>query len=129
MFNNRQQENGPASRGYRLRRLITVLLSALLFGNLSIAESAEELVSLKCARAIEAALAELNELDQQAENLIIIDVLSKIDDVNGQMVCIPMNASEIQVRLQSTDMGYSDNRLVFSIDAKTYTVLKTFYGR
>ena len=129
MFNSRQQKNRLASRGYRLRRLITVLLSALLFGNLSIAESAEELVSLKCARAIDAALAELNELDEQAENLVIKDVLSKIDDVNGQMVCIPMNASEIQVRLQSTDMGYSDNRLVFSIDVKTYTVLKTFYGR
>jgi len=129
MFNSRQQKNRLASRGYRLRRLITVLLSALLFGNLSIAESAEELVSLKCARAIDAALAELDELDEQAENLVIKDVLSKIDDVNGQMVCIPMNASEIQVRLQSTDMGYSDNRLVFSIDVKTYTVLKTFYGR
>ena len=129
MFNNRQQKNGPASRGYVLRRLITVLLSGLLFGNLSIAESAEELVSLKCARAIDAALAELAELDQQAENLVIKDVLSKIDDSNGELVCIPMSAKEIQVRLQSTDMGYSDNRLVFSIDAKTYTVLKTFYGR
>ncbi len=129
MFNNRQQKKGLASRGYVPRRLITVLLSGLLFGNFSIAVSAEELVSLKCARAIDAALAELAELDQQAENLVIKDVLSKIDDVNGQLVCIPMSASEIQVRLQSTDMGYSDNRLVFSIDAKTYTVLKTFYGR
>jgi hypothetical protein len=122
----RQQRNGAASRGYPLRRLITVLLAGLLFGNLSIAESAEELVSFKCARAIDAALAEL---DEQAENLVIKEVLSTIDDVNGQLVCIPMSASEIQVRLQSTDMGYSDNRLVFSIDAKTYTVLKTFYGR
>jgi hypothetical protein len=129
MFNNRQQKNGPASRGYVLRRLITVLLSGLLLGNLSIAESAEELVSLKCARAIDAALAELDDLDQQAENLIIKDVLSNIDDSNGELVCIPMSAAEIQVRLQSTDMGYADNRLVFSIDAKTYTVLKTFYGR
>jgi len=119
----------PASRGCRLRRLITVLLAGLLFGNLGIAASAEELVSLKCARAIDAALAELAELDEQAENLVIKDVLSKIDDANGQLVCIPMSANEIQVRLQSTDMAYSDNRLVFSIDAETYTVLKTFYGR
>jgi hypothetical protein len=126
MFNNRQQKKGPASRGYRLRRLITALLSGLLYGNLSLAESAEELVSFKCARAIDAAL---TQLDEQAENLVIKDVLSKIDDSNGQLVCIPMSAKEIQVRLQSTDMGYSDNRLVFSIDAKTYTVLKTFYGR
>jgi hypothetical protein len=126
MPDNRQQRNEPASRGYVLRRLITVLLSGLLFGNLSIAESAEELVSFKCARAIDAVLAEL---DEQVENLVIKDVLSKIDDSNGQLVCIPMSAKEIQVRVQSTDTGYSDNRLVFSIDAKTYTVLKTFYGR
>jgi hypothetical protein len=129
MFNKKQQKKGSANRGHVLHRLITVLLSGLLLGNLSIAESAEELVSLKCARAIDAALAELAELDEQAENIIIKDVLSKIDDSNGELVCIPMSAGEIQVRLQSTDMGYSDNRLVFSIDAKTYTVLKTFYGR
>ena len=126
MFNNRQQKNGSPSRVYVPRRLITALLSGLLFGNLSIAESAEELVSFKCARAIDAALAAL---DEQSENLVIKDALSTIDEVNGQLVCIPMSAKEIQVRLQSTDMGYSDNRLVFSIDAKTYTVLKTFYGR
>jgi hypothetical protein len=126
MPDNRQQRNEPASRGYVPRRLIAILLSGLLFGNLSIAESAEELVSFKCARAIDAVLAELIE---QSENLVIKEVLSTIDDVNGQLVCIPMSAKEIQVRLQSTDMGYSDNRLVFSIDAKTYAVLKTFYGR
>ena len=126
MPDNRQQRNDPAGCSYRLRRLTTILLSGLLLGNLNIAESAEELVSLKCARAIDAALAEL---DAESPNLIIQEVLSSIDDVNGQLVCIPMNAKEIQVRLQSTDMGYSDNRLVFSIDAKTNTELKTFYGR
>jgi hypothetical protein len=118
--------NEPARRGYVLRRLITALLSGLLIGNFSSVQSAEELVSFKCARAIDAALAEL---DEQSENLVIKEALSTIDDVNGQLVCIPMSAKEIQVRLQSTDMAFSDNRLVFSIDAKTYTVLKTFYGR
>ena len=118
--------NTASSRGYHLRKFMTVLLAGLLFGNLSSAESAEELVSFRCARAIDATLAHL---DEQAENLVIKDVLSKIDDVNGQLVCIPMSASEIQVRLQSTDMGYSDNRLVLSIDPRTYKVLKTFYGR
>ncbi len=116
----------PSSRGYHLRKFMTVLLAGLLFGNLSSAEAAGELVSFRCARAIDATLAHL---DEQAENLIIKEVLSKIDDVNGQLVCIPMSASEIQVRLQSTDMGYFDNRLVLSIDPKTYKVLKTFYGR
>ena len=126
MPDSRQQMNTASSRGYHLRKFMTVLLAGLLFGNLSSAESAEELVSFRCARAIDATLAHL---DEQAENLVIKDVLSKIDDVNGQLVCIPMSASEIQVRLQSTDMGYSDNRLVLSIDPRTYKVLKTFYGR
>ena len=40
-----------------------------------------------------------------------------------------MSADEIQVRMQSTEMSGNDNRLVFSLDAKTYKVRKTFYGR
>ena len=55
--------------------------------------------------------------------------LSGIDDINGQLVCIDIDAKEIQVRLQSTDMHPNDNRLVFSLDARTYVVKKTFYGR
>ena len=122
----RQLSNTASSRGYQLRKFMTVLLAGVLFGNLSSAEAAGELVSFRCARAIDATLAHLEE---QAENLVIKEALSKIDDVNGQLVCIPMSAREIQVRLQSTDMNYSDNRLVLSIDPETYKVLKTFYGR
>jgi len=102
------------------------MLSGFLFGYLSSARSAEELVSFSCALAIDATLAKL---DEQSTNLVIKQALSTIDDVNGQLVCIPMSADEIQVRLQSTDMADSDNRLVFSIDARTYTVLKIFFGR
>jgi len=106
--------------------LLVALLTGLLPGQGYAEKRAEEVVSFSCALAIDAALAEL---DGQSENLVIQQVLSGIDDVNGQLVCIPMSDDEIQVRLQSTDMSYSDNRLVFSIDAKTYTLLKTFYGR
>jgi hypothetical protein len=106
--------------------LLLVLLTGLPPAHVYAAERAEEVVSFSCALAIDAALAEL---DGQSQNLVIQQVLSEIDDVNGQLVCIPMSADEIQVRLQSTDMTDSDNRLVFSIDAKTYTILKTFYGR
>ncbi len=35
----------------------------------------------------------------------------------------------ILVRLQSTKMGPQDNRPVFTVDTRGYTVLKTFYGR
>jgi len=90
------------------------------------AESGEELVSFRCALAIDAVLAKL---DSNSENLVIQQALRQIDDVNGQLVCIPISADEIQVRLQSTEMTGNDNRLVFSLDAKTYTVNKTFYGR
>jgi hypothetical protein len=102
------------------------LLSGILFGHLGSARSAEELVSFSCALAIDAVLAKL---DEQSTNLVIKQALSTINDVNGQLVCIPISADEIQVRLQSTDMGDADNRLVFSVDAKTYTVLKIFFGR
>jgi hypothetical protein len=97
-----------------------------LFGHLGSARSAEEIVSFSCALAIDAALAKL---DEQSTNLVIKQALSTINDTNGQLVCIPMSADEIQVRLQSTDMADADNRLVLSINAKTYTVLKIFFGR
>ena len=90
------------------------------------AESAEELVSFRCAKAIDAVLAEL---DLNSENLVIQQALQQIDDVNGQLVCIPISADEIQVRLQSTEMSVNDSRLVFSLDTRTYNVRKTFYGR
>jgi len=106
--------------------LLVVLLTGLPTCLVYAAERTEEVVSFSCALAIDAALAEL---DGQSENLIIQEALSDIDDVNGQLVCITMSANEIQVRLQSTDMSFSDNRLVFSINAKTYTIQKTFYGR
>jgi hypothetical protein len=118
---------GDAMTGDKIERLLlTALLPFVLLGNLRAAELEEEVVSFSCALAIDAALAEL---DKDAHNLIIQHALSTINDKNGQLVCIVMSADEIQVRLQSTDMKATDNRLVLSINAKTYTVRKTFYGR
>ncbi len=108
-----------------LHWLLAFSLSGLASGYVYAAEPATEVVSFRCALAIDAVL---TELDTQA-NPVIQEALSTIDDVNGQLVCIQMSSKEIQVRLQSTDMTSADNRLVFSIDAKTYNVLKTFYGR
>ena len=113
--------------GHKIVRLfLTALLPLVLLGNLRAAELDEEVVSFSCALAIDAALAEL---DEDAHNLVIQQALSTINDKNGQLVCIVMSANEIQVRLQSTDMKASDNRLVLSINAKTYKVMKKFYGR
>ena len=109
-----------------VRIFLTALLPFVLFGNLRAAQLEEEVVSFSCALAIDAALAEL---DEDAHNLVIQHALSTINEENGQLVCIVMSANEIQVRLQSTDMKASDNRLVLSINTKTYKVRKTFYGR
>ena len=107
------------------RRLSPLLLAGLLVGPVR-AQPPEEVVSFRCALAIDAVLAEL---DKSTQNLVIQQALSTIDDVNGQLVCISLDDREIQVRLQSTDMHPNDNRLVFSLDARTYVVKKTFYGR
>ena len=109
-----------------VRLFLTALLPFVLLGNLRAAQFEEEVVSFSCALAIDAALAEL---DKDAHNLIIQHALSTINDKNGQLVCIVMSANEIQVRLQSTDMKVTDNRLVLSINSKTYKVQKKFYGR
>lgn len=109
-----------------MRIFLIALLTFVVHGNLRAAEPEEEVVSFSCALAIDAALAEL---DEQSTNLVIQQALSTINDKNGQLVCIVMSADEIQVRLQSTDMKASDNRLVLSINAKTYKVQKKFYGR
>ena len=90
------------------------------------AEPQEELVSFSCALAIGAAF---KELDKLSENLVTKEAISEIDDRNGEFVCIHVNPREIQVRLQSTEMTGADNRLVFAVDASTYVVRKTYFGR
>ncbi len=107
--------------------LLLTLLAGFYSVNPASAEPGEEeQVSFRCALAIDAVLARL---DEQIENLVIKQALDRITEQNGQLVCIPMSANEIQVRLQASDMTAADNRLVFSLNAKTYKVLKTFYGR
>ena len=107
----------------------TVLLLAMLVLTQAqpvAAEPREELVSFSCALAIGAAF---KELDKLSENLVTREAISEIDDRNGQFVCIHVNPREIQVRLQSTEMTGADNRLVFAVDASTYVVRKTYFGR
>ncbi len=114
--------NPPA----RAALLPAIALAGCLLAPVVGAQQEEELVSFRCALAIDAVLARL---DEQTENLVIQQALESINDKNGQLVCIYMSDDEIQVRLQTTDMTPADNRLVFSLDANTYSVRKTFYGR
>jgi hypothetical protein len=107
--------------------LLLTLLAGFYCVNSFAAEPREvEQVSFRCALAIDAVLARL---DEQIENLVVKQALDRITEQNGQLVCISISADEIQVRLQASDMTAADNRLVFSLDAKTYKVLKTYYGR
>lgn len=113
-------------RGNRTGALISLLLGSLMLNPVLASETGEELVSFRCALAIDSVL---TKLDEQPQNLVIQDALSEIDDYNGQFVCISINANELQVRLQSTEMSNADNRLVFVLDASTYSIRKTFFGR
>jgi len=106
--------------------VILLALLALALPNPAAAAPPEELVSFKCALAIGAVFKELEKL---SENLVTKEAIGDIDDQNGEFVCIYINPKEIQVRLQSTDLTAADNRLVFSLDAATYVVLKTYFGR
>lgn len=105
-------------------------LLALIFGiatpSLLHAESSGEVVSFRCGLAIDAVIAEM---DKQAGNLVTQEALSAVNEQNGEFVCIEADDSKMFVRLQSKEMKATDNRLVFTIDVRTYRVLKTFYGR
>ena len=118
IFTNRRK-NG-------LRQLTALLMAATLLQPAIAATGEEEVVSFSCALAIDAVLAKL---DEQTDNLVVQQALAQINDKTGQMVCIRISDAEIQVRLQSTEMTAADNRLVFSLDANSYAVRKTFYGR
>jgi len=106
--------------------MLLLALLALAAPNSAVAAPPEELVSFKCALAIGAVFKELEKL---SENPVSKEAIGNIDDQNGQFVCIYINPREIQVRLQSTDLTAADNRLVFSLDAATYVVRKTYFGR
>ena len=109
-----------------LRGMACLLVMACNGNAIAAGYGQEEQVSFRCALAIDAVLARL---DEQVENIVIKQALDRVDEDNGQFVCISMSSREIQVRLQADDMTAADNRLVFSLDAKTYKVLKTYYGR
>ena len=106
--------------------MLLLALLALALPNPAAAAPPNELISFKCALAIGAVFKELEKL---SENPVSKEAIGNIDDQNGEFVCIYINPKEIQVRLQSTDLTTADNRLVFSLDASTYVVLKTYFGR
>jgi len=127
-----QQKNGTGggdaqAQGFERVPVIALLvILALVMLKPAAAAAPEELVSFSCALAIKAVFTELEKL---SENPVTKEAIGNIDDKNGQFVCISINPKEIQVRLQSTDLTSTDNRLVFVLDAATYVVRKTYFGR
>ncbi len=109
-----------------MQRLLLAIVLGLATPNFVVAATIEEVVSFKCSLAIDAVIAEM---DKQASNPITQEALSKINDSNGEFVCIQSDDSKMYVRLQYKEMTAADNRLVFTIDPQTYSVLKTYYGR
>lgn len=87
--------------------------------------NAADVVSFRCALAIDAVIAEL---DNQATNPVTQQALERVDEDSGEFVCVRADAKILLVRLQAPDMLSTESKLVFTIDARTYKVLKTTYG-
>ena len=109
-----------------MRKILIAILPWLFSFNLAAADPPSEVVSFKCGLAIDAVFAAL---DTQAENPVTQEAMAKIDEINGEFVCIPGDDSKIYVRVQSREMSDIENRLVFTVDTSTYRVVKTLFGR
>ena len=90
------------------------------------ATSTEQLISLKCGYAIATIIGEMG---TQTGNIVMQDALSKIDENNGEFVCLQPGDGKIYVRLQSTAMNAADSKLVFTIDTHSHEIERTIYGR
>lgn len=106
----------------------TALLASIFLGfagSAAAQEGQSETVSFRCVLAFDAVLAEL---DRQAENPVTQEALERIDEDRGEFVCVRADAKTIVVRLQSPDLAPTEGRLLFTVDPRTYRVLKTYFG-
>ena len=90
------------------------------------ATSTEQIISLKCSYAIAAVIGKMG---TETTNLIMQDALSKINENNGEFLCRDPGKGKIYIRLQSTEMSDSDNKLVFTINTLNYEIERTIYSR
>lgn len=107
------------------RHLATALALGLACQGATAQQPEGEVISFRCALALDAVIAEL---DTQAQNPVTQQALERSGEDNGEFVCIRADAKTIFVRLQSPDMLSIDSRLVFTVDARSYEVLKTYFG-
>ena len=96
-----------------------------LFNPASGVAAVEQTVSLKCSYAIATVLGEMG----TTTNKVMKEALRLINEDNGEFICRRPGNGKIYVRLQSTEMSAEDNKLVFTIDGRSYEIEKTIYTR
>ena len=107
------------------RRLAPALLLGFACCGAGAQQADGEVVSFRCTMALDAVI---SELDRQSSNPVTQQALDRIDEDNGEFVCIRADAKTIAVRLQTPGMSPTESKLVFTVDTRTYKVLKTYYG-
>jgi hypothetical protein len=109
-----------------MKKLLLVINLVFISPVVTAATSTGQVVSLKCGYAIAVVIGEMG---TQTSNKVMQEALGKIDENNGEFVCLQAGDGKIYVRLQSTEMTASDNKLVFTIDTLSYEIVRTIYGR
>ena len=109
----------------RIHAAVAALVLVLACPGTHAQQAEPEIISFRCALALDAVVAEL---DTQAENPVTQQALERIDEDRGEFICVRADQTTIVVRLQSPDMTPTEGRLVFTVDARTYRVLKTYFG-
>ncbi len=109
-----------------IKKLLLVINLVFISPIATAATPTEQVISLKCSYAIAAIIGEMG---TETTNLIMQDALSQIDENNGEFLCRDPGNGKIYVRLQSTEMSASDNKLVFTVNTLNYEIERTIYGR
>jgi len=108
-----------------MKELLLAITLAFLSPVVTVAAATGQVISLKCSYAIATVIGEMG----TTSNKVMQEALTEINDDNGEFVCLQPGNGKIYVRLQSTEMSANDNKLVFTINTRSYEIEKTTYGR
>ena len=108
-----------------MKKLLLVIILAFISPVVTGTTTTGQVISLKCSYAIAAVIGEMG----TTTNKIMQEALREIDENNGEFVCLQPDNGKIYVRLQSTGMSANDNKLMFTINTRSYEIEKTIYGR
>jgi len=108
-----------------MKKLLLVIILAFISPVVTGTTTTGQVISLKCSYAIAAVIGEMG----TTTNKIMQEALREIDENNGEFVCLQPDNGKIYVRLQSTSMSANDNKLMFTINTRSYEIEKTIYGR